>query len=817
MAASAALMLAGGIDGRRAALPDNRRQDMTVRSKAKRGRCSVAVAYALAAAAIFTAGAARSEQFTMDELLRVGAADAADFPPVLGSRTIRARYQEKRTFTMADGSQQTVFLFRASNCWLRERTITQRAAVDCRGRVGPGVFLAVLFVTPAALQRPDRSTIPDLVLRSWNGNSLADFVPDELLDAAQPYGPPKVTWIRLQRPELESMALSAPAAPAALVLCVPAAAPECRNSTNVMLANLADTPDQTVAAPPAARLPPGPASRPIPAPGLPAPTPPASSGGVARATPAPATDGAPAVPGPTAAQLHYVIRPAAGAMPGDWTPGRMAKRLVALLASTESKFFLKPRDSAEVPSNLPPELTGSGDAVIVWSGDNPQGPWDFIFRGVGLELLPWTQPAESQPTSSSLASPRIRASDYISFAEYRIATPFLYDQWQAGIEVATRVYGREQPYAAADGCRFSLLVPRTGWLSYLTGPISIGLQRTEQAGRSILVSQTAVTSAQLMGAAGEPLQLDVQPATSGQACATDRVSLAPFATEAGNPGSWTVSSVPGLPSTGRMDIRTANLMTPGRWLLGLYGPQNIGAGAEAGSTAASEAQDKIFSSLTAFLADFRERQFQDAQPASAAVGADLALISAADAVSPTFSEKNVITGKLRQPPPQNGLFQIDQEAKRRLSAFLSSPGNTGGEVSFRAVGQMIRRYSDLFGNLAGPRPPIAVYVGAARPIPGTCPDWKKMTADTAMLPGRPRVFAVVFANTTTDEIAQQLGQNGYGGEEILGGQTRALTCEGDGGSMLLFVPFPHLILRTPETVLRPAFETVERWALKVQN
>jgi hypothetical protein len=808
-----------------AALPDNRRQDMTVRSKAKRGRCSVAVACALAAMTTFTAGETRSQQFTMDELSRIGAAGAADFPPVLGSRTIRARYQEKRTFTMADGSRQTVFLFRASNCWLRERTVTQQAAIDCRGRIGPGVFIPVLFVTPASRPRPDTSPVPDLFLRSWTRNSLADFVPDELVDIAQPNGPPKATWIRLQNPELESMALSAPAAPAALVLCVPAAASECRNSANVMLANLAGTADQTVVAqppvppapaarpaptpPPVARLPSGPASRPVPAPvAPPAPSPPASTGSIAQATPAPS--------GP-AVQLHYVIRPAAGAMPADWTPARMAKRLVALLASTESKFFLKPRDSGEVPSSLPPELTGSGDAVVVWSGDNPQGPWDFIFHGVGIELLPWTQPAESQPTSASLATPRIRASDYVSFAEYRIAAPFLYDQWQAGIEVVTRVYGREQPYAAGDGCLFSLLVPRNGWISYLTGPMSIGLQRTEQAGRSILVSQTAATSAQLMGAGGEPLQLDVQPATSSQACVADRISLAPVTTAAGNAGAWTLSSVSGNSSTGRMDIRTANLMTAGRWLLGLYGPQNIAAGAEAGSSGAAEAQDQIFNNLMAFLEDFQERQFQGGQPASAAVGADLALISAADALSPTFSEKNVITGKFRQPPPQNGLFQIDQEGSRRLSAFMSGSGNTSAEVSFRAVGLMIRRYSDLFGNFAGPRPPIAIYVGAARPVPGTCPEWKKMTADTAKLPGRPRVFAVVFASTTTDEIAQQLGQNGYGGEEMLGGQTRALTCEGEGGSMLLFVPFPHLILRTPETVLRPAFELVERWALKVQN
>jgi hypothetical protein len=813
---------------------------MTVTSRAaKRGWRSVAVACALAAAiGAFPAGETRSQPFPLDQLSRIGGIDAPDFPQVLGARMLRARFQEKRSFTMADGSRQTLFIFRASSCWLKERTAAERAVIDCRGRIGPGVFIPVLFVTPASRQRTERSPVPDLVLWSRSGNSLADFVPEELLD--QRYGPAKGTWVRLGSPEADSLALSAPAAPAALVLCVPVSASECQNSSNAALANLADTPDQAGAAqqqppPPAVGPPPTPvippAPRPAPAPrtataGPAAPSPPAppgSAGGVAQANPAPPppveTRAPSAVPGPVpaAAQLHYVIRPAIGSVPVDWNTARMAKRLVALLASTESKFYLKARDGVEVPSSFTPELTGSGDAVVVWSGDNPQGSTEFIFRGVeGLELLPWTQPAETQPTASTLASPRIRATDFISFAEYRIAAPFLYDQWQAGIEAVTRVYGREQPYAFSDTCRFSLLIPRTGWISFLTGPVTVGLERADQGGKNVLLSPPNIMPAQLMRTQGEPLLLDVQPANSGQGCITDRISLAAFPTAAGNPGGpWKLSAVPGNPSTGRMDMRTAGLTVPGRWLLGLYGPQYIGAGTEAGSRAAADAQDQIFNALTAFLDNLRERYFQNAQPASAAIGTDLALISAADAVSPNFAEKNVITGKFRQPTTPNGLFRLDPEGNRRLSAFLSNSGNTSGEVSFRSVGQMIRHYSDLFGNLSGPRPPIAIYVGAARPGPGTCPEWKHMTADTAKLPGRPRVFAVVFINAATDDITQQLGPNGRG-EELLGGQTRAPTCEGDSGSTLLFVPFADL-LRSPEAVLRPAFELVERWTTKVQN
>ena len=54
-----------------------------------------------------------------------GGVNAEEFPLVLGSRdplpTVRARFYQKRAFTIADGSRHTIFLFRAANCWLRER------------------------------------------------------------------------------------------------------------------------------------------------------------------------------------------------------------------------------------------------------------------------------------------------------------------------------------------------------------------------------------------------------------------------------------------------------------------------------------------------------------------------------------------------------------------------------------------------------------------------------------------------------------------------------------------------------------------------
>jgi hypothetical protein len=816
---------------------------MTVRSRAKWQQRAAIVAFALAAASASLAagkvsddGSTRvassfvaplseppawSETFTLEQLSRIGEGQVADFPRVVGSRnqipTVRARFQQKSGFTLADGSRQTLFLFRATNCWLQERTATESAVIDCRGGIGPGVFIPVLFVTPASRPKSDKSSAPDLVLRSRDTSSLADYVPIEILDRAPPYGNSKALWVGLRNPASDSLALSAPAAPAALVLCVPVSSSECQSDANVPLANLAEVPDQAAGLPPA-----------NPTPAAPPPAPPAPPGGAAQPPPVPSSRPAepqatrPVAPGPppvVAAQLHYVIRPSASAVPTGWTAQRVAKRLVALLASTQSEFFMKTPDGVEVPSNLKPEVTGSGDAVVVWSGDNPGGASEFIFRGVdGLELLPWTQPAKTQPTASSLASPRIHANDFISFAEFKIAAPFLYDQWQASIEVVNKVYGRELPDSTNDACRFFLLIPRTGVIAFLTGPISIGLDRVDQTGRTLLLSRPEIVPSQLMHALNEPLRLEVQAANGDQACVAQTANLAAFAPLAAHAGTtWKLSSLPGNPSFGRMEIRTSNLMVPGRWLLGLYGPPNTGGGADAFPVASADLQDKILQTLTAFLDDFYERQFNTSQPASAAIGADLALIGAADAVSPTFSDRNVITGKLRQPPTSNGMFRLDPEGKRRLSAFLASPGNTGAEISFRAVGQMIRHYSDLFGNFSGQRPPIAIYVGSVHPGPGTCPEWKKVTADVAKLSGRPRAFGLVFANATADEIAQQLGLNSRGADEILGGQTSVSTCEGDSGSALLFVPFADLISQPPEAVLRPLFEVVERLAAKVQN
>jgi hypothetical protein len=835
---------------------------MTVISTARRGWFRAGAVLALAAAmAAFAPGPARSQQYSLDELSRLADNISADFPMVLGGRTIRARFYQKHGFTLADGTRHLMFVFRASNCWLRERSATARAAIDCTGKNGPGVFIPVLFLTPASQSLPGPPWAPDLVLVKGRGtNSLAGYMPRELFDRVPPFAEPRALWVGLTNPELDSLRLTAPAASAALVLCVPFYARECERDG--MLTNLDTTPPEPPPAPPrtatasppprsrppaapapAAPAAPAPAAPAAPAPAAPAapvPAAPAAPVPAAPAAPAPAAPAAPppvppemppsppagevpaqpsAAPRPPPGQLHYVITPAASSTLPGWTSDRLAKRLLALVASSRSQFLVKTPDGTEMPSGTDPELTRSGDAVVAWSGERPEGAAELVFHGVeGLEIVPQTQSSEPQAAPANLVDTRIQTGNFVSFAEFKIATPFLYDQWQARIEAVTKVYGQEQADTVDDLCQFAVLIPRSGWLSFLTGPFSVGLERIDEGGRRILQSQPVIMPAQLMRAAGEPLHLDVQPSDADPACISQTKRLAAFTTATGNAtAAWKLSDMPGNPSIGRMEIRPSSLATRGRWLLGLFGPQTVGAatGAEAGSRPA-DAQ-KIFNLLATFLDDFRERNFQRGRPESQAIGADLAVIGSADGSATAFSVQNVIIGKFRQPVSPSDQFQLDQEGSRRLSAFLSGAGNSGAEVSFRTVGQTIRHYSQLFGEFSGRKPPIAIYVGAANAMADTCQEWKRMTAEVARLSGRPRLFAIVLANGSADQIGEQLGQNSRGNDEVLTPESRAVTCEGDSGSSLMFVPLPDLVSHSPENVLGPAFSVLERWAGRIQN
>jgi hypothetical protein len=253
---------------------------------------------------------------------------------------------------------------------------------------------------------------------------------------------------------------------------------------------------------------------------------------------------------------------------------------------------------------------------------------------------------------------------------------------------------------------------------------------------------------------------------------------------------------------------------PGPWLLGLYGPQNIGIGVDASAGAIADAQEQILASMTRFLDDFHAQSFRSPV-------VDLVLMTTPDAAAAAFPLKNVLNGTSRQPPADRpGKLQLDHEGDRRLAAFLSGPTSSGAEASLKSIGDMIRTYAqhaERFRAAPGQRPPVAIYVGAVRPLPDTCAEWKKMTGGLALLPGRPRVLGVVFANVSAGQIDQQLGHNERGESETIAARTRAPTCSGDGGSALLFVPFPDLISHTPESVLTQVFGAVRRRAGQLQN
>ncbi len=758
---------------------------MTVQSKLRRARRHAAAALLAVTAAGIATGETRSEGFTLDQIARMGGPVSADeFPIVLGGRNteIHLRFYEKRSFTIGDGSRHVMFLFRASNCWLRERTATRRRVIDCWGQNGPGVFIPFLVVTAESGPKVRRPSAPDLILGSRRTASLADFMPVQVLEA--PGGDSRVAWIRLKNPELDSLNLSAPVVRAALVFCVPVA--RCMITDGAFLSNLDDTP-------------PDPA--PLRPPSSPSKTPP--TGGTSSppdGTPPPA---GPLPPPQHLGQLRVVIRPAAGAMPRGWTPDRMAKRLLILVKTSRGEFVLRTQDGAEVHSSGSPELTESKDAVVAWSGDRPDGPAELIFYGgEGVELT----------------SPRIQARDAVSFGEFRIATPFLYDQWQARIEIMTKVYGKDQADTVDDLCQFSLLIPRSGILSHVTGPISVGLDLKHESGSRFLTSQPVITPSQLMRAAGEPLHLDLRPTAADQGCASQTRKLASFTTASGTAaGAWTVSDMHDSPSIGRMEIRPSSLMMRGRWLLGLYGPQNIGAGDAQDQVIGSQViSSRIINSLIAFLDDLRERNFRRGPPESQAVGADLALIGGADAGDTTFSEKSVIVGQFRQ-PPASGPFQLDPEGRRRLSDFQSTRVSGATGVPFRTVGQTIRHYAQLFGELSGQKPPVAIYVGAARATPDACDEWRKMTAEVARLSGGPRVFGIVFVNAGSEQMERQLGQNSRGADEALTPETRSPTCADDGSPSLLFVSLPDLVARSPDAALRSAFSVLDGWASRGQN
>jgi hypothetical protein len=501
----------------------------------------------------------------------------------------------------------------------------------------------------------------------------------------------------------------------------------------------------------------------------------------------------PPAPAQPAVPLHYVLK-AAEPRPDGWSSIRLAKRLLDILRASATQFSLKDGDFSRPPQL---ELTTMEDAVIAWSGTRPQGTPEWVpsrpVEGVKFSAAAPAQPAPPPAGRPGGQGPRIRPNDPVAVSEFTIETPFLYERWQVSIDAVRKVNGQEMPDSSNELCSFSL--------TFTGSNERIKLTPAEQGGKRILQSDP-LSSQKFASLFRLPAQFEVQNNDANATCAPQHGDLGAFET-------WKSSDHPADRALGRIEVRVS-LGIRGRWLLGLFGPQSIGAGLDdASATKVSDAKDDIINSLIKFLGSVREQRFQYTQPMKAAIGYDLALMSSADAASRGFAEPSVLAGGYRQPKTND--FELDREGNKRLDDFLQGPHCCGSAADLQQVGERISRYSRLFGELSGESHPVAVYVGAAPSLRNLCSAWKEMTHDVASLSGGPRVFGIVFANTSAGQINEQLDHIGRGRDKALGLRVRALTCEGESGSMLLVVPFPDLVARPPETVLNAAFDIVQEW------
>jgi hypothetical protein len=250
----------------------------------------------------------------------------------------------------------------------------------------------------------------------------------------------------------------------------------------------------------------------------------------------------------------------------------------------------------------------------------------------------------------------------------------------------------------------------------------------------------------------------------------------------------------------------------GRWLLGLFAPQDVGVGTQMLSQQASEISNLILDKTIIFLNKLHQGPFRVTTPVQTAIGYDLAVVSTTDPVGPAaFDEASILAGRGRNQPTDN--FVLDAEGDRRFTQFVNQRGD-GRAPSFDEILQSIRRYAAWF-QISGERNPVVVFVGAGRPLQDSCSRWSQMTQEVAALPGSPRVFAVAFASSSSGDIARALGQQAR--VENIAGRPSGSVCEGQNKSMLLFFPFQDLAARSADLLLNNIFERVETWVSNAEN
>jgi hypothetical protein len=509
-------------------------------------------------------------------------------------------------------------------------------------------------------------------------------------------------------------------------------------------------------------------------------------------TPNPPVPAPQAAPAPAAAKVHFVLRPEA---PPGLDVQRGAQRLLELVR--KSKAFVT-AGNVKSPSKFEKaELTKAKDAVVVWSGDNISslaGELTFEPPLAGVTFGSNQIQAASEGANSLLVDrQRINSNDQVNERKVKIEYSYLFDNWIIQIEPFARIYTERPDTSNNELCEFWLV-------SASSAQENIRLALTALGGKRVLRSAPVDSARFAMAQSG--LHLTVRPSGGAANCAASSSDLTAFDSNKG----WNFLPDP----SGEVGVMTkkVTIRTRGRWLLGLYAPQDIGVNVGSQSGAAIEdGKETIFRKLTTFLENARVQYFSSNSALNIAVGYDLAAMNSLEPTTPGFPESTVIIGQFRNPKPASPMFRLDTEGDKRYSAFIDI-ASTSSAPTFDAVGRMVERYAKLF-DLSDERSSVAVYVGASTPTSGSCLQWKTMTENIAnRLSGKPVVFGLVFTNVPSARIRTDLGTGAGVQEETLANRTKAYWCEGANQSAVLFVPFGDLVERDPTTVLEAAFSKI---------
>jgi hypothetical protein len=497
------------------------------------------------------------------------------------------------------------------------------------------------------------------------------------------------------------------------------------------------------------------------------------------------------------AKFHIVLKPDRLL---SFDPQRTALRLQSLLGRSRAVVEINGVKSPSKNDKI--ELTKSRDGLVVWSGDLSSAAGKLTLEPPVPGLTFMSNPTTEVGNPLLVDKQRINPIDQVNVQRLSIEYLFTFDNWFLEIEPFTRIYNQDRPDTSNSECEFALTYANNGVQERLP------LIAVAKGGRRIL--RSALTGNSKLLLARESLQFVAKPQSGSANCAEMNLPLRAF------DDGWASTEEPASHEVVGVLSRKVPLKMRGRWLLGLYAPQDIGVnvGSQSGANM-EDAKETIFRSLTNFLDAARGQYFQSSSAMNMAVGYDLAAMNSLEPPVPGFPESAVITGQFRNPKPASASLRLDREGDQRYSTFIDR-SSTSSAPTFDAVGKMIERYSKLF-DLSDERSSVAIYVGATTPTSGSCQQWKAMTENVARLSGKPSVFGIIFTSARSARIQPDLGGAAVAREEVLATRTKAYSCEGANQSTVLFVPFLDLLDRDPSIVLEAAFAKIGNWVAQQSN